>query len=95
MIDHQLSYAPSYKQLAQEAHMSVSKLAKGFSSLFGLPIHRYIINQRLEKAAELLITTDLPIHHIALSVGYTKSSNFASAFKKKYGVVPRKYKEHH
>lgn len=93
VIDCQLAYAPSCEQLAKKAHMSVSKLSKGFSALFGMPIHSYIIDQRLEKAAELLVTTDLPVNHIALSVGYTKSSNFASAFRNKYGVVPKKFKE--
>ncbi|MFT3982869.1 MAG: AraC family transcriptional regulator [Lachnospiraceae bacterium] len=92
MIDGQLAYAPTCEQLAKKAHMSVSKLSKGFSALFGMPIHSYIIDQRLEKAAELLVATDLPINHIALSVGYTKSSNFASAFRNKYGVIPKKYK---
>lgn len=93
VIDSQIAYAPSCEILAKQVHMSVSKLTKTFSSMVGMPIHTYIINQRLDKAAALLVETELPIYQVCTLVGYTKPSNFAAAFKKKYGVTPKKYKE--
>ncbi|MDR0288243.1 MAG: helix-turn-helix transcriptional regulator, partial [Clostridiales bacterium] len=56
-------------------------------------IHSYIIDQRMEKAASLIIESNLPICQIASLVGYDKPSNFTAAFKKKYGVVPKQYKK--
>ncbi len=93
IIDSQLAYAPSCEMLAKQINISTSKLTKGFSSMFGTSVHAYVIEQRLEKAAGLLLESDLNISQIAALVGYSKASNFAAAFKKKYGVIPRKYKE--
>ncbi len=94
IIDNQLAFAPSCAELARQVHLSITKLTKGFSSMFGNSIHAYIIEQRLEKAAGLLLDSDLNITEVAAAVGYSKPSNFAAAFKKKYGVVPKHYKVH-
>lgn len=93
IIDSQLAYAPSCEMLAKQVNISTSKLTKGFSSMFGTSVHAYVIEQRLEKAAGLLLESDLNISQIAALVGYSKASNFAAAFKKKYGVIPKKYKD--
>ena len=93
IIDSQLAFAPSCEELAKKVNISVSKLTKGFNSLFGTSVHAYIIDQRLEKAAGLLLESDLNVSQIAMLVGYSKPSNFAAAFKKKYGVIPKNYKD--
>ena len=84
--------APSCEELARKVNISTSKLSKGFSSLFGTSVHAYIIDQRLEKAASLLLESNLNVSQVAAFVGYSKPSNFAAAFKKKYGVIPKNYK---
>lgn len=60
--------------------------------MFGMSVHAYVIDQRLEKAASLLLESNLNVSQVATLVGYSKASNFAAAFKKKYGVIPKKYK---
>lgn len=92
IIDSQLAFAPSCEELARKVSISTSKLTKGFSSMFGTSVHAYVIDQRLEKAAALLVESNLNVSQIATLVGYSKPSNFAAAFKKKYGVIPKKYK---
>ena len=92
IIDSQLALAPSCEELARKVNISTSKLSKGFSSLFGTSVHAYIIDQRLEKAASLLLESNLNVSQVAAFVGYSKPSNFAAAFKKKYGVIPKNYK---
>lgn len=93
IIDSQLAYAPGCETLAKQVNISTSKLTKGFSSMFGTSVHAYVIEQRLEKAAGMLLESDLNISQIAALVGYSKASNFAAAFKKKYGVIPKRYKD--
>ena len=92
IIDSQLAYAPNCEELARQVNISTSKLMKGFSSLFGTSVHAYVIDRRLEKAAGLLLESDLNVSQISMMVGYSKPSNFAAAFKRKYGVVPKNYK---
>ena len=92
IIDSQLAFAPCCEELARKVNISTSKLTKGFSSMFGTSVHAYIIDQRLEKAAGMLLESSLNVSQIANLVGYSKPSNFAAAFKKKYGVIPKNYK---
>ena len=92
IIDSQLAFAPSCEELARQVNISTSKLTKGFSSLFGTSVHAYVIDQRLEKAASLLLESNLNVSQVAILVGYSKASNFAAAFKRKYGVNPKNYK---
>lgn len=92
IIDSQICYAPTCESLSRQVHLSVTKLTKGFLHMFGLPIHTYVIDQRLTKAAQLLVESDLNIGQIASFVGYTKPSNFSAAFKKKYGILPKNYR---
>lgn len=92
LIDSQLAFAPGCEELARKVGISPSKLTRGFSAMFGMSVHQYIIDQRLRKAAGLLLESDLNVSQVAELVGYSKPGNFAAAFKRKYGVVPRNYK---
>ncbi|MDO4296156.1 MAG: AraC family transcriptional regulator [bacterium] len=92
-IDSQLAFAPSREELSELVHLSVPKLSSGFSSLYGTSIHQYIIEQRLKQASQLLLDGEWTVSEIATRVGYGKPSNFSAAFKKKYGVVPKNYRE--
>ena len=92
IIDSQLAFAPSCEELSQQVHLSLTNLTRGFSSFYGMPIHQYIIEQRLIQAAQLLLDGDRNVGEVATIVGYGKPSNFAAAFKKKYGVAPKNYR---
>ena len=48
---------------------------------------------RMEKAAELLCTSDLSIAEISSAVGFVTQSKFTQAFKETYGILPSKYRE--
>lgn len=92
IIDSQLAFAPSCEELSRLVHLSVTKLTRCFSSFYGISIHQYIIEQRLIQGARLLLESDWNISEIAAIIGYGKPSNFAAAFKKKYGVAPKNYR---
>ena len=93
IIDSQLAFAPSCEELSCLVHLSVTKLTRGFSLFYGMPIHQYVIEQRLIQAAQLLLEEDWNVSETAAIVGYGKPSNFAAAFKKKYGVAPKNYRD--
>lgn len=93
IIDSQLAFAPSCEELSRLVHLSMTKLTRGFSLFYGMPIHQYIIEQRLIQAAQLLLEGEWNVSEVAAIVGYGKPSNFAAAFKKKYGVSPQNYRE--
>ena len=46
----------------------------------------------MEKAAQLLRETDLPVAEVARQVGYESQSKFTAAFKEQYGQLPKEYR---
>lgn len=64
-----------------------------FKNQTGLSIKEYLINLRIEKAKDLLITTNQPIHSISSLVGYTNHLSFSNAFKAKVGMTPGEYRK--
>lgn len=66
-----------------------------FKKNTGKSIQRYLIDYRLEKAADLLTTSKLPVLETAFSVGYTDQFTFSKAFKKKYGLSPKMFTSDH
>lgn len=77
--------------IARELSMSESKLTRLFRSLYGISLHRYVQNQRLDKAASILVDGGVNISEAALKSGYTNMSHFSKEFQKKFGVSPKKF----
>jgi two-component system response regulator YesN len=68
-----------------------------FSILFkretGLSFVNYLTKVRMEKALQLLNTTDEKTYNISTMVGYTEPNYFSYVFKKYYGVSPSNYRK--
>ncbi len=88
LVEESLAVPPSLGELAQRVCLNEYKLKRGFKELFGLPVHAYVIEKRLEKARFLLEKRTFKVTEVALHVGYQDFSYFAARFKKKYGVTP-------
>ena len=74
--------------LAEICHLSHGYFIKKFYSVFGQTPHQYIINQKMELAKYLLVSTDEKIAKIAENVGYEDVGYFSYAFKKYFGKSP-------
>lgn len=83
---------PDGEGLAKEAGISLSKLSRDFKEITGMSVHSFVIEQRLEHAAYLLAGNRLNVTQTAALCGYSNMSHFSSAFKKKYGVLPKDYR---
>ena len=62
------------------------------SHLYGRPIHQYLLEKRVQHAAELLHRSPLSIVDIAAAVGYNSASQFGVAFKRRYQLTPSQYR---
>jgi len=67
-------------------------LARAFRSFFGCTPGDLLRARRLEKAAEMLLSTDLSIAEIALEGGYSDQAQFTKAFHQMYGTPPGSYR---
>ncbi len=87
-------YPYSISSLCQENALSPAKLQEGFKLLHGTTVGDYIKNLRVEKAEELIRTTDLNISEVVYSVGLSSRSYFSKIFKKRYKCSPKNYQSH-
>ncbi|ENN86729.1 putative transcriptional regulator, AraC family [Rhizobium freirei PRF 81] len=83
-IDQSLSLA----DLAIVAGLSVSHLKPLFHGSFGMPVHKYVLARRVERARSLLMTTDMPLAQIALETGFAHQSHMAHWMRRLLGLTP-------
>ncbi len=93
-IKNSPEYPYSISGLCQEYALSPAKLQEGFKLLHGTTVGDYIKNLRVEKAEELIRTTDLNISEVVYSVGLSSRSYFSKIFKKRYKCSPKNYQTH-
>jgi AraC-like DNA-binding protein len=90
MIAH-MAEPPSLFDLAQEIGLSLKKLKEGFKQIYGDSVYSFLFDYKMEHARRLLETGQHNVNEVGLKVGYSTSSHFIAAFKKKYGTTPKKY----
>ncbi|QQS28959.1 MAG: helix-turn-helix transcriptional regulator [Sphingobacteriales bacterium] len=83
-----LSSCFTHEQLARLAGTNEFVLKKGFREVFGKPVYQYLLQKRMEKAMDLLLTTHMQVSEIALLVGYEDASAFIRAFKRVFNTLP-------
>ena len=80
---------------AQLVNMSLSSFKRKFKEAFGDTPARYIKNERLEKAAELLKITHSRISDICFTCGFNDLGHFSKSFADKYKLSPSDYRKKH
>ncbi|MFC0296688.1 response regulator transcription factor [Geobacillus jurassicus] len=83
------------ESVARFLNVSPVYLSRMIKQELGIPFVHLLTKTRMEKAAELLLSTELPIHEIAERVGYDTQHYFSTAFKKAMGVSPNQYRKMH
>jgi AraC family transcriptional regulator len=100
---HQLRHTIDYINDNLSTHLSLNVLAamlgmspyyfeRLFKQSVGQTPHQYILQCRIERAKQLLRTTQLPIMEIAFQVGCKNHSHFSKLFRKLTGISPRTYR---
>jgi AraC-like DNA-binding protein len=78
--------------LARAAGLSRAHFSREFRRTFGETPHGYLLTRRLERAAALLRTTDLPVVEVCLSVGLRSLGSFTTTFTRTFGASPTAYR---
>jgi transcriptional regulator of acetoin/glycerol metabolism len=78
--------------LAGLAGLSVHHFARAFKRSVGVAPHQYVMQQRIEKAAQLLGRTDQPVSDIALATGFSDQSHLARSFRRIVGSTPSSFR---
>ncbi len=91
IIVARMSEPPSLQELADEIGLSLKKLKEGFKQIYGDSVFSFLFEYKMEVARKLLESGENNVNEVGLRVGYSTSSHFIAAFKKKYGTTPKKY----
>lgn len=83
----------SILNLSRRACVSATTFKEGFRRLYGLPVHSWLQQRRMERAAELLRDSSLSVLGVAQSVGYSSASQFSAVFRRQYGMSPTVYRK--
>lgn len=81
----------SLNSVAKEAGFSTIHFHNFFKVSTGKTLHDYVEEQRIKKAANMLVTTDYTLTKIAYECGFSSQSYFSYAFKRRMNVTPREY----
>src|SRR5690606_12277635 len=87
-----LSEDISLDELAAEARLSPFHFARMFKQSVGVPPRVHLTQLRMERASELLETTNLPVTEIAQEVGYSSNQVLARVFTKHRRMSPTDYR---
>jgi transcriptional regulator GlxA family with amidase domain len=89
---HENVAAPwTVETLAAACGMSRSAFAQKFKDLVGETPLEYLTNWRMQKATAFLRDGNKKLFGVAKSVGYDSDAAFSKAFKRVFGVAPKKY----
>jgi PAS domain S-box-containing protein len=81
--------------LAQKLEYDYTYLANLFSEVEGIPITKFIIAQKIERAKELIMNDELTLTEIALKLYYSSVAHLSNQFKKVTGTTPTYFKQMH
>ncbi|WP_170140677.1 helix-turn-helix transcriptional regulator [Oceanobacillus arenosus] len=82
----------SIEGIAWELHINPSHLMREFKKEKGTTISKYRNHKRIEKAKELMVSSNLSMTDISIMVGFRNSQYFSTLFKKIEGITPVEFK---
>ena len=84
---------PGLQALSTMVGMNRNKLNQGFRQLYGATVFSVLRETRFTTALALLRETELSLSEIALRAGYSDQANFSNAFRRRFGLSPKRLRE--
>lgn len=91
LLEDHIECAPSCKELAGKLYVSESKLQRLFKRVFGMTVHQYLQELRVQKARRMFMDGECRISRVASAVGYENLSHFSAVYQRKYGTTPKQF----
>lgn len=82
---------PGLEELSEAVGLSLKKLKVGFKQLYGDTVFNFLLDYKLDYAQKLLDSQEYNVAEVGALIGYTSSSHFIEAFRKKFSITPKKY----
>jgi AraC family transcriptional regulator len=82
------------EDLAQVVGISQFHFSRLFKQSMGISPHQYLLQQRIDRAKQLLKDSTLAIADIALQCGFNSQSHLSKSFRELTGMTPKAYRSH-
>jgi YesN/AraC family two-component response regulator len=92
IIEHYMDNL-SLKSLSEKYYINSAYLGQIFKKQYGISFKDYLNSYRIDRAAELLIRSDVMIYEVAIAVGFNSTDYFISKFVEFKGSTPLQYKK--
>ncbi len=92
-INHHFNEPLDLKAFASHYGVSRCWLIRSFQQQAGMAPYHYLMELRMRRAKELLVTTDNSVQQIAQMTGYENALYFSRLFKKKAGMSPSQFRQ--
>lgn len=79
----------SLDDIARHAGLNANSLQKQFRALYGTTVFDFIRQTRLQRARQALERDGLTVGQAALMAGYNSAANFATAYRRCFGISPK------
>lgn len=93
VLEDRLDVPPSTAELAAAIGTHEKRLLEVFRALVGMSVATFIREERLRRSRVMLATTGLEIQSIGALFGYPNAANFSTAFRERFGMSPRAYRQ--
>jgi AraC-like DNA-binding protein len=91
-IESQYDGALTLAQLAGTVHLQPAYFSTLFRRVVGIPPMRYLARYRLDRARDLLLSTDLPLGEVARRAGFSEAPYLIRVFREAEGMTPGEYR---
>jgi AraC family transcriptional regulator len=92
LLHADITSRPTLAELAEAVGVHPVTLARTFRRTFGCTVGEYLRRLRIERAAEQLVSGELPLAEIALVAGFADQSHFSNVFRRHTGMSPSAFR---
>ena len=92
-VEGNLDHSVTVEELAFLCNMSLSTFKRKFARIYGVPPNKWLLQKRMELAADLLLHQREKPSEVYHKVGYENHSSFTQSFKQIYGVTPSDFQQ--
>jgi AraC family transcriptional regulator len=92
-VDAKIEEELALYEMAQAVQLSTAHFSRMFRKSTGESPHRFVLRHRVERAKEMLRTSDARVLDVAVACGFKTQQHFARAFRQMCGVSPTEYRQ--
>ena len=93
IMEDNFAYNLKLDQFAALSNRSLSSFKRDFKSHFGTTPGKWLLEKRLDLAANLLLSSDMTVSEVAYDSGFEDLSHFSKSFKDKFGKSPNIFRK--